>query len=171
MFKNYLKVALRYLLRNKGYTIINILGLTIGATCCVLIMLFIKSEWSYDTFHNNSGRIYRLWQQEKYEGEDFINTVTPLSSAGVIQATYPEVESTCRVFSFTPIIKIGQASFTDAVRMVDSTFFKVFDFGMPEGNRNDPFPSENSILLTKETAKKYFGKENAIGKNMELQLG
>jgi putative ABC transport system permease protein len=77
MFRNYLKIAFRYLLRNKGYTTINILGLAIGIACCVLIMLFVRTEFSYDRFHSKADRIYRLWQQEKVEGQEFINTVTP----------------------------------------------------------------------------------------------
>ena len=153
MIKNYFKVAIRYLLRNKGYTAINVSGLAIGVTCCVLMMLFVRSEWGYDKFHTKADRIYRLWQEEKYEGQDFINTVTPLSAAGVIQATYPEVESTCRVFASNPIIKIGQNSFTDALRMVDSSFFRVFDFEIVQGNKKDPFSSANTVLLTKKQPK------------------
>lgn len=171
MIKNYFKVAVRYLLRNKGYTAINIAGLAIGVTCCILMMLFVRSEWSYDKFHSKGNRIYRLWQEEKYEGQDFINTVTPLSAAGVIQAHYPEVELTCRVFATNPIIKVGQSSFTDALRMVDSSFFNLFDFKMIEGNKQDPFPSINTVLLTKETAKKYFGSSNPMGQHIEIQLG
>lgn len=171
MLKNYFKVAIRYLLRNKGYTAINVLGLAIGVTCCVLMMLFVRSEWSYDKFHSKADHIYRIWQEEKYEGQDFINTVTPLSAAGVIQSTYPEVESTCRVFTSNPIIKVGENSFTDALRMVDSTFFKVFDFTLTGVNRENPFPTANTVLLTSETAKKYFGSSEAIGQNIEIQLG
>ena len=122
-------------------------------------------------FIAKSDRIYRLWQEEKYEGQDFINTVTPLSAAGVIQATYPEVESTCRVFASNPIIKVGQNSFTDALRMVDSSFFRVFDFEIIQGNKKDPFSSANTVLLTNETAKKYFGSSEAIGQKIEIQLG
>jgi putative ABC transport system permease protein len=158
-------------MRNKGYTAINILGLAIGITCCVLIMLFVRSEWSYDRFHSRADQIFRLWQHEKYEGQEFINTVTPLSAAATIQANFPEVESTCRVFSFSPIIKVDQNSFTDAVRMIDSSFFRVFDFELIEGNRNNPFLTPNSVLITEETAKKYFGKERASGKSIQMQLG
>ena len=171
MIKNYCKVAIRYLLRNKGYAAINIFGLAIGVTCCVLMMIFFRSEWSYDKFHTKAERIYRLWQEEKYEGQDFINTVTPLSAAAVIQAHYPEVESTCRVFAINPIIKVGQNSFTDAVRMVDSSFFRLFDFELLQGNKQNPFPSAHTVLLTKETAKKYFGSSEAIGQHIEMQLG
>jgi putative ABC transport system permease protein len=171
MFRNYLKIAFRYLLRNKGYTTINILGLAIGIACCLLIMLFVRTEFSYDRFHSKSDRIYRLWQQEKVEGQEFINTVTPVSAVTVIQSTYPEVETTCRVYGSNPIIKVGNNSFTDNMRMVDSTFFTVFDFELLEGNRANPFSTANTVLLTEETAIKYFGKENAMGKSLEIQFG
>ncbi len=171
MIKNYFKIAWRNLIRHKVYSSINVLGLAIGVACCVLIMLFVTSEFSYDKFHSNADRIYRLWQQEKYEGQEFINTVTPLSAAPVIQSSYAEVEATCRVFAASPIIKVGDRSFTDAVRMVDSTFFTVFDFDLLEGSKAMPFPTANAVVLTKETAKKYFGNTNALGKNIEIQLG
>ena len=77
MIRNYLKVAMRYLLRNKGYTTINILGLAIGICCCVLIMLFVRSEFSYDKFHSKSDRIYRAWVREHNEGmEDIIGHIS-----------------------------------------------------------------------------------------------
>jgi putative ABC transport system permease protein len=81
MIRNYLKVAMRYLLRNKGYTAINILGLAIGITCCILIMMFVRSEFSYDKFHSKSERIYRAWVREHNEGmDDIIDIVTPYLS-------------------------------------------------------------------------------------------
>ena len=171
MFKNYLKVAMRYLLRNKGYTAINILGLAIGIACCVLIMLFVRSEFSYDKFHSKSDRIYRSWVREHYEDQDdIIDIVTPLPLAGALQGSFGEIESTCRVFNLNSLVKIGDQSFSEDIRMVDSSFFKIFDFKLIDGNRQNPFPTSNSILLTENTAKKYFGKDNPIGKSIELQL-
>ena len=171
MFRNYLKVATRYLLRYKSYTAINISGLAVGITACILIMLFVKSEFSYDKFHSQADRIYRAWQHEKYEGQDFINTVTSLPMGAAIQANYPEVENNCRIYSFNPIVKIDNNTFSEDVRMVDSTFFQLFDFTLIEGNRNNPFPTSSSAILTEELAKKYFGNQNPVGKNFEMQLG
>ncbi|HET6769575.1 MAG TPA: ABC transporter permease [Chitinophagaceae bacterium] len=171
MIQNYLKVALRYLLRNKGYTAINILGLAIGITCCILIMLFVRSEFSYDKFHGKSDRIYRAWVKEHYEDQDdIIDITTPLPLAGALQGSFGEIESTCRVQNLNSLVKTGGQSFNEDIRMVDSTFFKIFDFALLKGDRENPFPTSNSILLTENIAKKYFGKENAIGKNIELQL-
>src|SRR5215213_4578635 len=170
MLTNYLKVAWRYLMRHKEYTAINILGLAVGITCCILIMLFVRSEWSYDKFHSKSDRLYRMWQHEKYQGEDFINTATPIPMAAALSSSFPEIEAACRVTGFTPIVKVNQQSFTESIRMVDSTFFKMFDFELVQGNRNNPFPTANSMVITPELAKKFFGKQDPMGKSIEIQL-
>lgn len=171
MFTNYLKVAFRYLGRHKGYTTINVLGLAVGIACCILIMLFVKNEWSFDRFHPKTDRIYRAWLEEHYQGEVFRNTVTPIPLGPVLQDGLPEAESTCRIGSLRPAIKYNNNSFSDPVGIVDSTFFNLFDFPLINGNKNDPFPTKNSLVITETAAKKYFGNENAIGKNLELQLG
>jgi putative ABC transport system permease protein len=171
MIKNYLKVALRYLLRHKEYTVINILGLAVGITCCVLIMLFVRSELTFDAFHGKSDKLYRMWQHEKYQGEDFISSITPIPMAPALQSSFPEIESTCRVFPTTPIVKVGQQSFTESIRMVDSTFLKMFDFKLIKGDPANPFPTPNSMIITPQLAKKYFGQADPMGKSIEIQLG
>src|SRR5688572_32701662 len=136
MIKNYFIVAMRYLLRNKGYTAINIFGLAMGITCCILIMLFVRSEFSYDKFHSKSDRIYRAWVREHYnDQEDIIDIVTPLPLAGALQSSYAEIESTCRVFNLNTLAKTGEQSFSENIRMVDSSFFRIFDFALIEGSR------------------------------------
>jgi putative ABC transport system permease protein len=172
MIRNYLKVAFRYLMRYKIYTAINIMGLAVGITSCILIMLFVRSEVSYDKFHSKANRIYRVSQHEKYEGREFVNTVTPLSMAGVMQQTYPEIESSCRIFAFNRLVKVDNNSFNEDIRMVDSAFFKIFDFALLQGEQNNPFPTNNSVILTTETAKKYFGNnKDVIGKQIEIEIG
>ena len=171
MFRNQLKVALRYLTKHKGYTIINTLGLAVGIACCILIMLFVKSEWSFDRFHSKSDRIYRAWLEEHYQGELFRNTVTPIPLGPVLQAGLPDAEATCRVAGLTPTVKYNNNAFNDPVSIVDSNFFKVFDFDLIEGDIKNPFPNKNSIVITKTYSKKYFGSTSPIGKNLELQLG
>ncbi|MEO5782486.1 MAG: ABC transporter permease, partial [Ginsengibacter sp.] len=135
MIKNYLKVAFRYLTKHKGYTFINVLGLAVSIACCILIMLFVRSELSFDRFHSKSDRICRAWLEEHYQGEVFINTVTPVPLGPVLQANLPEAESTCRIASFNPLIKYNNNKFTSVVNMVDSTFFNLFDFSLEEGNK------------------------------------
>jgi len=97
MFRNYLKVSLRYLNNHKGYTLINVLGLAVGIACCILIMVFVRSEWSFDRFHSKSDRIYRAWLEEHYQGEVFTNTVTPIPLVPVLQEGLPDIEASCRV--------------------------------------------------------------------------
>lgn len=171
MFQNYFKVTLRHLLRYKTYTAINILGLAVGITCCVLIMLFVRSEWSYDRFNPKANRIYRVWQEEKFQGQDFVNTFTSLPMGPALKSNLPEVEAMCRVYQNGTLIKIGNNSFNENITMVDPTLFEMFDFKLLQGNRNNPFPNNNSVIVTPAIAKKYFGNSNAIGKSFEIQLG
>ena len=86
MRRTYFKVALRYLSKHKGYTFINVFGLGVGIGCYILIMLFVKSEWSFDRFHQKSDRIYRAWLEEHYQGEIFRTTETPVPLSPVLQA-------------------------------------------------------------------------------------
>src|SRR5215217_3278223 len=112
MIKNYFKIAFRYLNKHKGYTFINVVGLAVSIACCILIMLFVKSELSFDRFHSKSARIYRAWLEEHYEGQVFTNTVTPIPLGPVLQANLPEVESTCRIAAFVPQVKYNNNTFT-----------------------------------------------------------
>ena len=171
MIKNYFKVAMRYLLRNKGYTAINVVGLALGITACMLIMLFVRSEWSYDKMHSNADRLHRVWLQEIYEGQTFTNTITPLPLGHTMKANIPDIEASCRVTNFNTFVQNNGSRFNESINLVDSNFFQVFDFEIAEGDRNNALLNTNSIVLSKALAQKYFGKGQAIGKNLELQLG
>ncbi len=171
MFRNYLKVAFRYLVNHKGYAIINVLGLSVGVACCILITLFVKSEWSFDRFHSKTDRIYRAWLEEHYQGQVFTNTVTPIPLGPVLQAHLPEVGSTCRVAALNTLVRYNNNTFNDPVNLVDSSFFYLFDFNLKEGDIKNPFPTVNSLIITEKSAKKYFGNSSPIGKTLEMQLG
>lgn len=170
MFKNYLKVAFRYLRKHKGYTAINVAGLGVGIACCLLIMLFVKSEWSFDRFHAHADRTYRAWMEEHYQGEVFRNTVTPIPLVPVLQSSVPEVENSCRISSGNTAVKYKNVSYNDPIALVDSNFFSFFSFGLKKGALNNPFPNSNAVVITERVAKKYFGEEEAIGKNLEINL-
>ena len=171
MIKNYFKVAFRYLSKHKGYTFINVLGLSVSIATCILIMLFVRSELSFDRFHSKSDRLYRAWLEEHYEGQVFTNTVTPIPLGPVLQANLPEVESSCRIAGLAPLIKYGNNTFTASIDMVDSSFFDLFDFNLKEGNKRTVFQNANSLIITEKASKKFFGKESPLNKNLELQLG
>ncbi|MEX0288248.1 MAG: ABC transporter permease [Flavobacteriaceae bacterium] len=171
MFKNYVKIAWRNIQKNKGYTAINIAGLSVGVCCFILIGLFVKNEFGYDKFHANADRIYRVWQHENYgPKEDFVNTTTPVSMARVLMDNYPEIESGTRVHRFNSLVKRNETEFNEAVRAVDPVFFELFNFDILEGNPNAPFSNANAIVLTEEAALKYFGQESAIGKSLSLEF-
>jgi len=171
MFRNYFKTTMRYLMRYKTYTVINLLGLAVGITCCVLIMLFVKSEFSYDRFHTKADRIYRAWQEEKFQGQDFVNTITSIPMGPAMQSSLPEIEAMCRVYQSNTLIKIGNNSFNENITMVDPSLFEIFDFKLLQGSRSDPFPTINSVIVTPAIAKKYFNNIHAVGKSFEMQLG
>ncbi len=171
MIRNYLKTALRYFARYRQYTFINIAGLAMAIACCILIMLYVRNEFGYDRFHSKAGRIVRLWQHEMYNGEEFICTVSPYSAGPVIASEFPEVRAFSRVYALEPVIKIGDRSFTEPVRMVDSTFFTLFDFKLLKGDSKNPFPGPSSILLTPETARKIFGSEEPLGRSILMNIG
>ena len=171
MIRNYLKIAFRYLMRYKTYTAINVLGLAVGITCCILIMLFVRSEFSYDRFNSKANRIYRAWQDEKFQGQEFKNTVTPIPMGPALQTSFPEVESMCRVFVFNTLIKVNNNSFNENITMVDPTIFRMFDFKLVHGSVTNPFPTSNAVIITPKISKKYFGDAIPIGKTFEIQLG
>jgi putative ABC transport system permease protein len=159
-------------MRHKGYTAINILGLATGITCCILIMLFVRSEWSFDRFHSKSDRLYRAWVKENYDEMDDITDInTPFILGPALSDAFPEIETTCRVGTFNTLVKYDQNSFSERVHIVDSTFFNVFDFKVESGDRKTAFASANSIVITERAAKKYFGNKQAIGQILELQFG
>jgi putative ABC transport system permease protein len=170
MLRNYFKVAIRYLVKHKGYTVINVLGLAVGIACCILTMLFVKSEMSYDRFHTKADRIYRAWLEDHYEGQLFTNVVTPIPLGPVLQQNLAEIETTCRVYNFQTLVKYNNNSFTANVNMVDSTFYNMFDFVLKEGDAKNPFPTSNSLIITESAAKRFFGNASPLNKDIELQL-
>jgi putative ABC transport system permease protein len=171
MIKHYLKIGLRSLYRYREYAAINILGLAVGIACCLLIMLFVRNEFGYDRIHAKASRIYRTWQHESYQGHDFINVQTSLPMGPALQSSYPEIQAMCRVDNFNSQVRQGEQSFSENLNMVDSSFFRIFDFTLVKGNRANPFPDIHSVLLTPEIARKYFGQTDPVGKTLEIQLG
>ncbi len=171
MIKNILKVAFRYLAKHKGYTLINITGLAVGIAAVILIMLFVRSEWNFNKMHSHGDRIQRAWLQEHYQGEIFNNTATPIPLAPLLAANLPEVELATRITEISaPIIHQGN-TFNYAVTMVDSTLFRIFDFELLKGDVNNPFPTKNSIIVSEESAKVFFGNTEPVGETLELVVG
>jgi len=170
MIRNYFTVALRNILKHKFFSLINILGMTIGLTACLLIILYISSELSYDKFHADADRIYQVGLHGKIGDQDLhvANTCPPLAAAMV--ADIPEVQDATRISSlFSPSVRYGDKAFTEERTFyVDSNFFDFFSFRLIEGDARTALKEPNSVLLTPEIAKKYFGDESPMGKLMVI---
>ena len=169
MFKNYLNVAVRNILKHKFFSAINILGMTIGVTACLLIILYINDELSYDRFHANAYRIYQVGLHGKVAGQDIrtANTCPPMAAALV--SDIAEVESSTRIVPYfgRPAVKYEDKVLTEEkVFYADSNFFEFFSFILKEGDIKTALKEPNTIVLTEEMGKKCFGETDPIGKLM-----
>jgi putative ABC transport system permease protein len=171
MIKNYFIIALRNIAKHKFFSAINILGMTIGITACLLIILWVTDELSYDRFHNNAERIYQVGLHGKLEGQDIRTATTCPPMAGALVSEFPEVEAATRVTPYygEPAIRIGERAFTqDKVIYADSNFFEFFSFKLLQGDPKTALLEPSTIVVTEETAKKFFGNDSPIGKVISI---
>lgn len=171
MIKNYLTIAWRNLWRHKILSFINISGLSLGLACCILIILYTKDEISFDRFHKNEDRLARLTCLLT----DTDGKKNKIGDASMIQgATFkeeiPEIEDFVRVNNRRFLVKNGNETFNDNASWVDDNFFSIFTFPLLSGDPKTALKDPNSIVLTDETAKKYFGTTDVIGKTLELEV-
>ena len=167
MIKNYFKIALRNLWRHRGFSFINIAGLSIGITAGFFIFMYVAFELSYDKFHSKADRIYRLVTDIKTPSETINTDVTSWAFAPNIKADLPEVESFVRTSGGSFLVRRGNIKFQEERSMfADSTFFKVFDFKLLQGDPKTALTAPASIVFTESTAKKYFGKANPMGQTV-----
>lgn len=172
MLKNYLTVAFRSLWRSKAHSSINIVGLSLGIACCILIVLFVKDEWTFDTFHSKANRIFRGYVKEDYgENQQFFNTVTPFPLGPALKDNFPEIESQVRISTIGNTVKIGDNQFAETVTIAGQDFFNVFDFEVAKGNTENVLREMTSIVITGRMAQKYFGNTDPINKVVSIQLG
>lgn len=173
MIRNYFKVAFRALVKNKSLSIINILGLSTGMACSLLIFLFAKDELSYDRFHRDSARIYRVVKDFiNDDGSRIPDATTPAPLAKAMQREIPEVEKITRIhpnWGGTTLIQVGDKTFSEQlVWRVDSSFFDVFTFPFIRGDAKHALNDVNSIVLTESAARRYFGDDDPIGRTLRL---
>ena len=170
MFKNYFKTAFRNLLHNKIYSFINIAGLSLGVACAMLIMLYVNDEVSYDRFHKNGSQIYRIDKETTKDNGDFhYNSYTGYFPGPRFAARIPEIQSFVRFQPSETNIKIGGNVQSQDISYVDSNFFSVFTFPLIEGSATTVLSKPNSIVLSQDMAKKYFGNADAIGETILLK--
>src|SRR6266487_5429860 len=168
MFKNYFKIAWRNLLRNKIFSVIKILGLSIGLMVCMLIFLYTKDEISYDQFHENKAQLYRIIQHWKMGDQpEQIIGITNAEVGESFAKEIPEVKDYVRINGTAVTVRQKNDVFTENTLFVDDNFFSVFTFPLLEGNKKTALKDLNSVVLSEYFAKKYFGKAKAVGKTMQ----
>ncbi len=173
MIKNYFKIAFRNLWRNKGFSAINIIGLAIGIATCLIIMLYVNNELGYDRFNKKADRIVRVSFQGNVQGEKMNESTVMPPVAQTLKADFPDVEDATRIRDYgTPKLIYDDKSFReDAFAFVDPNFFQVFTLPLIEGDAKTALAEPNTVVITKATAQKYFGKENPIGKVISFKDG
>ncbi|GAA4446925.1 ABC transporter permease [Nibrella saemangeumensis] len=175
MLRNYLKIAIRNLRQQKAFSFINIIGLTLGLTCCFLILLFVSHELSYDRFHEKADRIYRVTYNPKFAGVPTALVTLPTPAGPLIASSFPEVEQTARLFRRSASIeaKEGVAGRPDKYEeerffFGDPAIFKIFTVTFLQGNSATALRDKFSVVITDKVAEKYFGSGNVLGKTLTL---
>ena len=171
MFKNYLKVALRNFSRNRLFSFINIFGLAIGIASCMIITMWVQRELSYDRFHEKADRIFRI---ERQLFRDNSYSKWPVTGGAYKQALideYPEIENAMRFWDLEYSIKDHNNVVHDQFLFaVDNSIFEIFDFELKEGDHKTALEEPNTAVITRKSALKYFGTEDAIGKTLPIEI-
>jgi len=168
MLTNYLKIALRNLQRQKGYTFINVAGLAVGLACCLLILLFIRDELSYDRHHENAERMYRL-TINYHDGSHWAPIGPPVGPA--LMAQMPEIERVARIFPFgtRTVLRYEERVFEESGGIyADSTVFAVFTVPLLRGDPHTALTAPGSLVLSEPLARKYFGQADPMGRTLTV---
>ncbi len=174
MIKNLFKVAVRNIWKKKLFSLINILGLTIGITCFFLIIVNVRDEFSYDNFHQDKERIYRVALERIYPDNVVFYAIIPYSIGDAMNRDMPEVEDMTRIL-FTQqaaVFQYEDQTYEETKFLfVEPNFFDMFSIPLIQGDRDSAFSTQNSIMMTKDTAIKYFGNDDPIGKSLTTPQG
>ncbi|MBK7871980.1 MAG: ABC transporter permease [Saprospiraceae bacterium] len=172
MFKNYVTIAFRHLLKYKAYSSINILGLAVGIASCLLISIYIAHELSYDRFHSNASQIYRIVSHQQPNDELVEAVITPLALAERMKNDFPEIKYAARFGEgWSGIMNYEDKQFHEpGLFFADAEILKIFDFEMVQGNPETALQRPNGMVITEEIAKKYFGNENPLGKTLTYEF-
>jgi putative ABC transport system permease protein len=172
MFKNYLKVAFRNFKRHKGFSFLNITGLSIGMACCALILLFIKDELSYDRFHEKADRIHRVVFSTSHEDTIPTNANGSFGVGPALKRDFHEIIETVRIRKMGQGVKVyighkDKKFYEERFFFAEPSIFTVFDFPLIKGDSSTALNEPNTIVLTREMAEKYFSDGDPIGKTVE----
>ena len=170
MLKNFLKIAVRNIFRNKTYSFINIFGLSIGIACSILIILWIHHELSFDRFHKNSSDLFIV--AEKFYNQNGIEygSALPYPAAEELKKDYPEILKVSRVYNLKEFLFVhnDKRFIENRILTVDPEFLTMFSFALIHGDANSVLEDPNSVVITKKTARKYFGNANPVGKMLRV---
>ena len=171
MIRNYLKIAIRNLKRRKAYALINIGGLAAGLACCMVILLYVSHESSYDQYHRDSDRLYRVLEYRKVPALEFCTARISAMVATVLKEYTNEVEEIARVFPVSNALvkRDDLAAFEDRVFYSESQIFSVLTIPFLRGDANSALDGMNNIVLTRRMAVKYFGDEDAVGQRISIK--
>jgi putative ABC transport system permease protein len=173
MFSNIIKVVIRNLIRQPGYTLINIMGLAIGLACSILILLYVINEVTYDHFNTKADQIFRIGVRGQMPGNELNQAVTAAPMMEALLNDYPEVEQACRIAEFGGwLLTYGDKKFTEnseTFKFADSTFFKLFDFKLLRGDPKTVLSRPRTLVMTETAARKYFGDDDPIGKTLSIE--
>jgi putative ABC transport system permease protein len=168
MIKNYLKIALRNIKRHAAHSLLNITGMAIGMSCAILILLWVQDEWSYDRHFKNADNLYRVIEtQNPLEGETSLLAISPEALSYTLKKEFPEIIRSSKLIHCPLALKKENNFIEQTVVAVDKDFLKMFDIEFIQGDINTALNEPHNIVLTEETAKKYFGNENALGKTLQ----
>ena len=164
MLANYLKIAIRNLWKHKLHTLINITGLALGITCCIIILLYLKQELSYDRFHARAENIFRITEKTQTDALVTHTAHTYSAVAPAIAAEFPEVASSARFLNYNALVAYDENKRFQESRFfyADSTVFDIFSFNVLTGDASKALDQPFSLVITQSTAIKYFGNKNPI---------
>lgn len=171
MFKNYLKIAWRNLVKNKIFSVANIVGLTCAFAVSILLTMTALFELSFDQFHLNKDSAYQVYLTNQTPRGAETSTSNPVPLASALKEEVPGIKRTTRTLSEDALISFNDKDLDLDAEYVDAEFFNIFTFPVIAGNTSNPLPSKNAVSITEETATKMFGNTDVVGKVVQVQIG
>jgi putative ABC transport system permease protein len=174
MFKNYVLTAFRAVRRNRVHSLIKIFGLSLGLAACILIYLFVVDELSFDGFHENGNRLFRVMQvryDKDTERETGLQQFIPPAVGPELEKSLAEIEHQTRITNGMGVIRFGDRIFREPLTLVDAPFFQMFSFPLIKGDERTVFAVGSGVVMTRSAAKKYFGEDARLGSPVTISCG